>query len=156
MVFRLPRYIDLLNNILMETSDLRRHRIIKNLTAQPTENSVHASIVLWEQMSTQLISIVGVGGFNSLFARSVFLAQSAFPWLAIDILSPPTDQRFAELKMRLEGRPPAEAGAANSLLLITFTDILAALIGEQLTISILCSAWGDKASDRRDKEFDND
>jgi hypothetical protein len=46
--------------------------------------------------------------------------------------------------MSLEGQTPAQASEANRLLLITFTDILAALIGEQLTTSILRLAWGSE------------
>jgi hypothetical protein len=71
-------------------------------------------------------------------------------------LSPQIDQRFAELKVRLAEQTPAQASAASRLLLITFTDILASLIGEQLTTSILRSAWGDDASDKAGKELKNE
>ena len=54
----------------METSDLLRHQIIKSLLVQHPEKVADAAISLWEQMATQIISIVGEGGFNSLFARS--------------------------------------------------------------------------------------
>ena len=140
----------------METNDLLRHQMINNLMAQPAEKVADTAINLWEQMATQIISIVGNGGFNSLYARSVFLSQSTFPWLAADPLSPQPDHRFSELKMSLEGQMPAQAREANSLLLITFTDILASLIGEQLTIRILRSAWGDSPSERPGKEFQNE
>ncbi|MGZ8236314.1 MAG: hypothetical protein ACXWTY_00390 [Methylobacter sp.] len=140
----------------METSDLLRHQKIKSLMAQHNEKVADAAIQIWEQMAAQIISIVGEGGFNSLYARSVFLTQSTFPWLAASSLSPQTDHRFAELKMSLEGQTAALAGEANSLLLITFTDILATLIGEHLTASILRSAWGNDASDRAGKEFNNE
>lgn len=139
----------------METNDFLRHQIIKSLMAQHTEKVADASIILWEQMATQIISIVGESGFNSLYARSVFLTRSTFPWLAAGPLPPQADQRFAGLKMSLEGRP-AQASEANSLLLITFTDILASLIGEQLTTNILRSAWGNDASDSADKELKNE
>lgn len=148
----------------METSDLLRHQIIKNLTAQQTEKVADAAINLWELLASQIISVVGEGGFNSLYARSVFLTQPTFPWLAASLLSPQTDHRFAELKTSFEGQTPAQASEANSLLLITFTDILASLIGERLTTSILRSAWGSEellaghpndASDRSNKEFKN-
>ncbi len=140
----------------MEANDLLRHQIIKNFMAQHNEKVADAAINLWEQLATQIISIVGEGGFNSLYARSVFLTQSTFPWLAASSASPQADQRFANLKMSLEGQMPALASEANSLLLITFTDILTSLIGEQLTTSILRSAWGDDASDRVGKEFKNE
>ena len=141
----------------METSDLLRHQLIKSLMAQPTEKAANdAAINLWEQMATQIISTVGVGGFNSLYARSVYLAQSTFPWLREAPPSPEADRRFAELKTSLDGQTPAIAREANCLLLITFTDILASLIGEHLTASILRSAWGDNASDKADEEFNNE
>ena len=140
----------------METSDLLRHQIIKNLMAQHAEKVADAAIDLWEQMATQIVSIVGEGGFNSLYARSVFLTQSTFPWLTAGSLSSQTDHRFAELKMSFEGQTSAQVSEANSLLLITFTDILASLIGEQLTTSILRSAWGYDASDMAGKEFKNE
>ena len=105
-----------------------------------------AAIKLWEQMATQIISIVGEDGFNSLYTRSLFLNQTTFPWLAASQLAPQTEQRFAELKASLEGQTPAQASEANSLLLITFTDILASLIGEQLTTRILGLAWGTDIS----------
>ena len=140
----------------METRDQLRHQLIEGLMAPHTENVADAAIDLWEQMATQIISIVGEGGFNSLYARSVFLAQPTFPWLAANSQSPQTDRRFAELKADLEGQLPAQASAANRLLLITFTDILAALIGEQLTVSILRSAWGNDAKYGTSKEFKHD
>lgn len=135
----------------METRDLPRHQLIERLMAQRTEKGADAAITLWEQMATQIISIVGEDGFNSLYARSVFLAQPTFPWLTPSALSQPNDQRFAELKKGLEEQTPSQAREANSLLLLTFTGILAALIGEPLTTRILCSAWGDEAS--TSKEF---
>ena len=139
----------------MDTGDLLRHKIIKNRMAQHTEKVSDAAVVLWEQMAIQLISIVGEGGFNSLYARSVFLTQSTFAWLAAGALPAQTEYRFAQLKLCLETQTPAEAIAANNLLLITFTDILAALIGEPLTTSILCSAWDLDASDMAGKELKN-
>jgi len=127
-------------NVLTFTSDLLKQQIVKRRMAQSTEEVADAAINLWEQMATQIIFIVGEGGFNSIYARSVFLTQSTFPWLAADSLSPQTDHRFAELKISLEGQTPEQINAGNSLLLITFTDILASLIGEQLTSLILRSA----------------
>jgi len=124
--------------------------------APHTENVADAAIGLWEQMATQIISIVGEDGFNSLYARSIFLAQPEFPWLAANSLSPQTDQRFAELKKRLEGQTPSQAREANSLLLLTFTGILATLIGEPLTSRILRSAWDNDASYSTSKESKND
>ncbi len=141
----------------METSDLLRHRIIKNLMAQHTEKVADAAINLWEKMTAQIILIIGEGGFDSLYGRSVFLTQPTFPWLAASPLPSQTDHRFAELKMSLEGQTPAQAREANTLLLISFTDILASLIGEQLTTRILRLAWGsEELLAGHPKEFKNE
>ena len=140
----------------MQTSELFRHRTIESLLAQHSENVPDAAVDLWEKMSTQIISIVGEGGFTSLYARSLHLTQSAFPWLADSSLSPPADQRFKKLKISFEGQTPAQATEANRRLLTTFTDILASLVGEQLTTRILRSAWGVDAQDRTSKEQENE
>jgi hypothetical protein len=137
----------------METRDLPRHQLIERLMAQRPEKVANAAIDLWEQMATQIISIVGEDGFNSLFARSVYLAQPTFPWLMANALPQQNGERFAELKKGLEEQTPLQAREANSLLLLTFTGILAALIGEPLTTRILSSAWGDDASTSTSKEF---
>jgi hypothetical protein len=133
----------------LKTDNLLRRQIINDLMPEETENVADAAISLWKQLAAQVISIVGEGGFNALYARSVYVSQSTFPWLASDVVKPPlTDHRFAELKISLEENTPAQAREANSLLLITFTGILASLIGEQLTSRILRSAWGDDPSKR--------
>ena len=139
----------------MEISHLLQHQIIASLKAPHAEKVVDAAIKLWEQMAAQIILIIGKDGFHALYVRSLFLSQPKFPWLAPPPqLSPQTDHRFGELKMCFEGQTPEEISAANSLLLITFADILATLIGEELTATILHSAWGD-ALTRPGKEFTN-
>lgn len=136
----------------METSNLLRHQIIKDTIAQQPENVADSALLLWRQMAAQIISIIGEGGFNSLYARTLFLCQSTFPWLSVDALPPQTGQCLAELKKNFDGQTPVQIKEANSLLLITFTDILASLIGEALTTSILRSAWGSDALNNPVKE----
>ena len=112
MLFNPRHYSD--QSVFMETSGLLRHQIIESLTVAATENAADTSIVLWEQMTTQIIAIVGVGGFNSLYARSIFLSQSQYPWLSGSEASLPADQRFAALKSSLARQPPAVAIEANA------------------------------------------
>ena len=140
----------------METGYALRHQTIERLTAPRTEQVADAAIHLWETMAGQVISIVGDGGFASLYARSVFLTQSTFPWVASGSVAPAGHHRFANLRTSFEGQGPAQVSQANRLLLVTFTDILASLIGEPLTTSILRLAWGNGASDRAGKEFEHE
>lgn len=137
----------------MGTSDLLRHQIIKSLPLLQTKKIPDAAVLIWEQMATQIISIVGEGGFSSLYSRSLVLTQSSYFWLEFDPHSTQAEHRFAELKMCLERQTPAHASEANLQLLITFTDILASLIGEQLTTSILRLAWDYDAADSASKEI---
>ena len=129
----------------MEPSDLNRHQIIERLIQQHTNNVVDGAVNRWELIATQIISIIGYGGFCALYLRSVHLAQATYPWLSGKPLLPQTDDWFEHLKASLEGQTPELASAASNLLLITFTDILASLIGEDLTIRILYSVWSNDA-----------
>lgn len=137
----------------MENSQLLRCQMIGSVLDQATAPVPEAAIAVWEAFAAEIISLVGEGGFSSIYARSLHLAEPAFPWLAASILSPQSQHRFGELKLSLEAQTPAQAGEANRLLLITFTDILASLIGEQLTVSILRSTWGNSIADKVGKEF---
>jgi hypothetical protein len=140
----------------MEGPALLRQQIIASLMAQQPENIADAAMDHWEKLAGEIISIVGEAGFNSLYERSLHLAQPTFPWLSPHPAPPQPHHRFAELRTRLADQMPAHARAANSLLLTMFTDILASLIGEQLTASILRSAWGNLASVPSGKELDNE
>jgi hypothetical protein len=137
----------------MATSDLPRHQIIKILMAQPPEKAADAAIHIWEQMASHIITIIGEDGFNSLYARSLFLSQAKFPWLSTSSPTPNAVHRFDELKTSLEAQAPAQASEANSLLLVTFIEILASLIGAQLTSHILQLAWGINTGNSTNKEF---
>ena len=140
----------------METSSLLRHQWISSLLARQTDPVADSAVRWWNLMASQVISIVGEEGFNSLYDRSVFLTRPGHPWLAADAPAPPAGSRFAQLKMNLQEQPPAQADAANTRLLITFTDILASLIGEPLTARILRTAWSHEVKDRSCKELNHE
>ena len=145
-----------ITNLSMQTSDLLRHQLINRLTTQRPEKGTDAVVDLWTQLADQLILIIGAGGFDSLFARSVFLSQSTYPWLAVRCECSSIDHRFGDLKKSLQAQSLALARDSNCLLLTTFTDILASMIGERLTTRILDSAWEIDARDTADKEITND
>ncbi|OGB23752.1 MAG: hypothetical protein A3I66_15935 [Burkholderiales bacterium RIFCSPLOWO2_02_FULL_57_36] len=111
---------------------------------------------MWERLASELVAIIGQGGFDSLYSRSLHLAVVTFPWLAAGYPSQQAGSRFAGLQTSLEGRDFTEASEASIALLITFIDILVTLIGESLTTSILRAAWGDDALDIAVKDSDNE
>jgi hypothetical protein len=140
----------------METSQLLRHQMVNGLLEQHTEKCERVVNIFWEPLATQVISIVGEVGFNSLYARTLFLNQPTCPWLALRPPPPKTSNRFADLRSSIEGQTPEEVNKVNSLLLITFTDILALLIGEPLTTHILLVAWSIDLPLKTDKQFNNE
>ena len=137
----------------MATINIQRHQMIQRAVTQRPEAIVDVTIHLWERLASELISIIGEGGFQSLYARSVHLTSATFPWMVLSHPWQRSDSRFPDLKISFEGRDLAEAGEASVTLLITFIDILALLIGELLTTSILRAAWGDDALDIAGKEL---
>jgi len=139
----------------METSSLPRHQFIESLITLRTDD-VDIAIGLWEKLAGELIGIIGQGGFNSLYARCVFLSQPRFPWLIDSASLNKANQPLGELRTKFAGRTFEEISEANILLLHTFTDILVTLIGEELTTNILRSAWGNPASDQPGKESDHE
>lgn len=125
----------------------QRHRIITRLVMQRPEAMLDVTLHLWDRLTAELVSIIGEGGFQSLYSRSLHLTSKTFPWIVLDPPSQEMDSRFASLKTNLEGRDSKEASEASIALLSIFIDILSSLIGELLTTSILRSAWGDDALD---------
>jgi hypothetical protein len=137
----------------MAIIDDSRHQRIKQAVMQRPEAPSDGAVHLWERLAAELVPIIGEGGFQSLHVRSIHLAGRDFPWLLTIHASHSAGPRFESLKANLEGRNAAEAHAASIALLTTFIDILATLIGDLLTASILRSAWGDDVSDIALKEF---
>ena len=113
------------------------------------EKISHGPIAQWERMAAQTIPLVGEEGFNALYMRSILLAQSEYPWLGAIQMTPRLSPRFTELKRVLARQAPVTASKANELLLQRFTSILASLIGDELTRSILRSPAGPGASNAR-------
>lgn len=144
-----------MTHFFMQTTDMLRHLLIKRVTTQRHENGPVAGADLWRQMAAELILIIGSGGFDSLYARSVYLGRATYPWLGGGSGPSENDHRFSDLEASLQMQSPTLARDANCLLLITFTDILASMIGERLTTRILDSAWATGAQDTPNKETNN-
>lgn len=122
------------------------HHMLTKLIDRHSENNVEMAISLWQSMAIEIMAIIGEAGFNSLYARSLYLSLASFPWLQVSTPPQASESRFSELRLRLESQTLPHAMAANHFLLKTFTDLLAKLIGEKITVSILASAWGSEVS----------
>lgn len=137
----------------MKNICLIRHQLISSIITRRNEGGPEALLAAWESLAAQVKLIIGESGFDSLYARSIFIAQKHCPWYKVSLQCPP---RLMESKMNLVGLSSAQNNEGNHLLLITFTDILASLIGERLVIKILYLAWGEHTSEIINKGFDNE
>ncbi|SNY44095.1 hypothetical protein SAMN06297280_0690 [Arsukibacterium tuosuense] len=124
----------------MQIHDLLLRQLIIELTDPDPEKMVDNAIEQWQLIAAHIISIIGEGGFNALYDRSVILTQSTFPWLLTCELQPSAHKRFSALRASLEDQTTALASEANYLLLVNFTGILESLIGAELTTRIFRSA----------------
>jgi hypothetical protein len=140
----------------MDNHDIHRHQLINNMAPKNDEKATDVAIILWQQMATKIISLVGESGFKSLYVRSILLNASKFSCLTNYDPKSENIYQFTELKLCYEKQTCTQAIEVNDQLLLTLTDILATLIGEPLTTNLLCMAWGDVASDFVFKELNNE
>lgn len=130
-------------------SHFLKQQVSKLAADQTGKVSLDGAIALWERIASQIISLIGEEGFNSLYARSMYLIQPDFPWLDASLRTSQQVPRFADLKKILAGHAPEQASKANETLMLTFINILASLIGDELSIRILCSTGGNDAANGR-------
>lgn len=96
-------------------------------------------LLLWRRIAQQLCPLIGASGFCALFGRAAHVVGPEHAWLVEQPCRSP-EQLFSFLEKRLAGVDAQRAAAANEALLRTFTQLLAALIGERLTQRLLASA----------------
>ena len=97
---------------------------------------------LWRDIEAALSPIVGVGGVDALYRRSIHLLRADYPWLEAartDRLVP--GDLFASLQHALSQSSDDDSAAASGRLLDTFHDLLTTLIGSSLTERLLGSIW---------------
>ncbi len=142
----------------METTQLQWHQIIRELVLDRPDAIVATSVRLWQRLAEELVSIIGEGGFQSLYSRSLHLLLARFAWLPVPpasvsmLATPQPESRFVALAQCLSSRTHQDAAEGSIALFCTFIDTLALLIGEHMTTRILRSAWGDAALDLAVKE----
>ena len=137
----------------MEHSKNARQQLLEAALARFPDGAVPAIIRLWEQLAPELISIIGEGGFKPLYARSIRLAGKQHAWLLPCAAKPAVGERFTELAACLQTQDVLNAQQAGLDLFSIFLDVLASLIGEELTTHLLHSAWSNKISEISAKDL---
>ena len=127
--------------------------MVKNALQRQPDAVVQTTIQLWELLAPELISIIGDGGFTPLYARSVRLACKQHAWLAQHAARPPGTERFTDLRNTLQVQNPVQATQASLDLFTIFLDVLASLVGEELTAHLLHLAWSQETSETPAKDL---
>ena len=139
--------------MMMETTKNLRQKLLEAAFPRLPDAVVTTTIGLWEQLAPELISIIGEGGFKPLYARSIRLASKQHAWLLPSAVKPAIGEQFAELAACLQAQDIVDAQQASLDLFTIFLDVLALLIGEELTTHLLHSAWSNKISETSAKDL---
>jgi hypothetical protein len=101
---------------------------------------------VWQEIAESLGPIIGRGGVDALYRRSLHLTFRAYPWLAGAQAGEETVMDLTGLKAVLAEQDSANAAAGGGALLQTFYDLLTGVIGPSLTARLLRSAWASAVS----------
>ena len=101
---------------------------------------------IWLQMSARLSSVIGLRGFNILFACTLHMTSKAYPWLAVPEDTGNNSGVLAEIKTRLANSEPDAAAEACHALLATFIKLLVDMIGGALVERLLGPVWASPPS----------
>lgn len=129
------------------TSQPIRRDAVPNTLAPPSPGGSDApevarsAINQWRQIAERLEPVIGARGVDALFGRALHLTTRRFPWLAKNATLGSSADALAQLTARLEGQEASVAADAGHLLLRTFTELLASMIGEPLTGRLLGVLW---------------
>jgi hypothetical protein len=100
-----------------------------------------AALDMWRRVSDRLEPVIGMRGVDALFNRALHVTGRTYPWLMTASVDENGAAQLAGLRLRLAGRDPVQAEEASYVLLMTFTILLANLIGESLTKRLLAPVW---------------
>ncbi len=104
----------------------------------------HADAVVnvWREIDNALTPIIGARGLAAVHGRSLHLTSQEFAWLnnthGSGVL---TEIDFNGLRQTFTTQPMMESQAAATALLHTFHDLLASLVGAELTECLLHAIW---------------
>lgn len=110
-----------------------------------------AASEVWLLMTARLIPVIGDNGVESILNQSLRLTGIVFPWLADSNPALGHAAFPARIMELMAGREAIVALQATSFLLITFTELLATLIGNSLTRRLLTPVW-DAVSEVAEEE----
>jgi hypothetical protein len=122
-------------------------RLNHNLPSDADASAVSSRIIsLWQDIAASFSPIVGQRGFTALLRRVLSISHVQFPWLAAALTESPADE-LQGLRGVLAGQSSTDATRANAAMLRNFLDLLASLIGTELTERLLRKALENHSSE---------
>ncbi|MEO7938653.1 MAG: hypothetical protein ABIR55_08520 [Burkholderiaceae bacterium] len=130
---------------MVEAGEDARRRAIQALSRSVGASSgadgfAAAFFGLWQQTAGQLEPVIGAHGVDVLFGRALHLTARRYAWLPTSAHGHSAAPREV-LQTCLAGRSAAEASDAGESLLLTFTGLLADMVGESLAGRLLGAGW---------------
>ena len=132
------------------TLDMRKQIISQLLMLHPdcrpdSDAVAERSLWLWNRIALNLTPLIGEVGFQSLYARAVYLALPECPGFILGRQDGSTKGMFQELKAGLIAMEYGLAEQCSTILLTKFTDLVASMIGDILMEQILRTAWDESS-----------
>ena len=100
-----------------------------------------ATASTWRLVAETLASVIGARGLDVLFSRALHQTSATFRWLEVAEDRGGSAGSLPGLMACLTGQHTSTAAEASYTLLVTFTELLATLIGESLTTRLLGPVW---------------
>jgi hypothetical protein len=122
-------------------------RILGERTAELTngEEAVAAVRTAHEKLARAMSPIIGEAGLLAMFARSVRKARALYPCLdSVEVSD--LDTVLERLWSSLGQQEPAAIREIGIALLSNFVELLATLIGDELTLTLFRNAWPEASA----------
>ncbi|WP_285606392.1 hypothetical protein [Geothrix edaphica] len=126
---------------IMCRESIRRTLALSAGIAPDSRGVAEATLRTWGQMAARLAPVIGARGVDALFGRSLQVTSATFPWLSKAGGSDDSANPLTNLRASLEAIDPVVGTEGSFALLVAFTELLAALIGESLTERLLDPVW---------------
>lgn len=111
-------------------------------SAPNANTTAEAAASTWRLVTEQLVPVIGARGLDVLFGRALHQTRAAFPWLEAAEDRGGSASPLPSLMECLAGQQTSVAAEASYTLFLTFTELLATLIGVSLTTRLLYPVWG--------------
>jgi hypothetical protein len=111
---------------------------------ESTEALAAAAERVCQRLSHHAGKLLGADTFNALLARSLALVKPEFPFLET-VTVEPSQASLKGLREALRDRTASQSSDAIVAILATFLALLAAFIGEELSLSALVEIWAERS-----------